>query len=590
MTAYFAPVRELRFVIEELIGLDRVAALPGLEEATPDVVEAVLEEAARLAGEVWSPLNRSGDEAGCRLDETGVHAPAGFREAYQAFVEGGWNGIAADPDWGGQGLPELLACATQEVWNSANMALALCPLLTAGAVLALERHGSDSLKQRFLAPLVSGEWPGTMNLTEPQAGSDLSAINTRAVPEGDHYRITGQKLFITWGDHDMTENIVHLVLARTPDAEAGNRGISMFLVPHRFVDDAGRPGERNDVRCVALEHKLGIHASPTCLLSFGDDGGAVGYLVGEPGRGLHQMFTMMNEARHKVGVQAVGVCERAYQQARDYARERVQGRRPGGSRPAAIIHHPDVRRMLMTMRAGTEAMRALGMLAAAEMDVARRAPDNGDAAAAERRVALLTPLIKGTATELGHELTSLGVQVHGGMGYVEETGAAQYLRDARITTIYEGTTGIQAQDFTLRRVLRDGGETLSAVLDEAEADAAALAERDALAVEGKALRAALDGLRRSTVHLLEHGGEAALAGATPYLMQAGFVLGGWQMGRAAVLADRALEADTPERAFYEAKRATAVFYMRHFLPRADAFGHGVTDDNGATLFLAEEQF
>src|SRR5271165_18758 len=468
MPSYRAPLRDMQFVITELAGLERLATLPGYEEATPDLAEAVLEEAAKLASEVLAPLNQPGDQQGASLTKGGVVAADGFGSAYRQFVENGWNGLAGDPEYGGQGLPALISAATVEIWNSANMSFALCPLLTAGATEALKQHGSRELKARYLAKMVSGEWTGTMNLTEPQAGSDLSAVRAKAVPEGDHYRLYGQKIFITWGDHDMTDNVVHLVLARTPDAPEGVRGISLFLVPKFLIDAEGNPGERNDVRCVSLEHKLGIHASPTCVMSFGDSKGAIGYLVGQENKGLAHMFTMMNEARQKVGLQGIGIAERAYQAARDYARERVQGRSAGqksGDR-VTIIHHPDVRRMLLTMKSQIEAMRAFGYVLAADIDVAHRHPDKAERERRQTRVDLLTPVLKGWCTELGVELASLAIQVFGGLGFIEETGAAQHLRDARIATIYEGTTGIQSADLVGRKLTMDNGRAMATLIDE----------------------------------------------------------------------------------------------------------------------------
>lgn len=575
MTTYRAPTRDLRFVIEELIGLERLAGLADLEAVTPELLEAVLAEAGRLADEVWAPLNITGDRQGCSLTDDAVALPEGFADAYRAFVEGGWNGINAPPEHGGQGLPAVVASATQEMWHGANMALALAPMLSAGATTLLQRHGDASLRERFLGKLVSGEWTGTMDLSEPQAGSDLGQVACRAVPDGDAYRLHGEKIYITWGEHEAAENIIHLVLARTPDAPAGHRGISLFLVPKYLVEADGSLGARNDIHCTALEDKLGIHGSPTCTIAYGDREGAVGYLVGEAHRGLKYMFTMMNEARHKVGLQGVGVAERAYQQAVAFARERIQGRRPGDEAAVPILHHPDVRRMLMTMRAQTEAMRALALLAAAEMDVAEHSPDETARAAAQRRVDLLTPVVKAVATDQAVETASLGIQVHGGMGYVEELGVPQLLRDVRIAPIYEGTNGIQAQDFTLRKVLKDGGETLEGVLAEVDGVVEALRADSALAGLGDGLAEALAALRGSTQRLLRDGADDALVpltAATPYLTQAGLVLGGWLMGRAALVARQQGDAGSGDTAFYTAKLHTARFYMRHVLPRA----HGYT--------------
>ena len=457
---YSPPLKEMRFALD-LAGLAEVAGLPGTGELTPDLVDAVLEEAGKLAAEVLAPLNQPGDKEGSRLENGIVYTPKGFKEAYRRFVEGGWNSVPFAPEHGGQGLPTLIHVALSEMWNAANMSFALCPLLNFGAVEAINAHGSPEQKATYLPKMISGEWCGTMNLTEPQAGSDLSLIKTRAVRDGQHYRITGQKIFITYGDHDFTDNIIHLVLARTPDAPAGTRGISLFVVPKMLVKPDGSLGERNDLRCVSLEHKLGIKASPTAVMAFGDERGAVGYLVGEENRGLAYMFTMMNNARLGVGLEGVAIAERAYQQARDYAKSRVQSRDIASSdeKPVTIIHHPDVRRMLLSMRAQGEAMRALVYYAAALLDLAKRHPDAAARQAHERLVDLLIPVCKAWSTDIGVEIASVGIQVHGGMGYIEETGAAQHYRDARITPIYEGTNGIQANDLMGRKLGRDRGET-----------------------------------------------------------------------------------------------------------------------------------
>ncbi len=591
MTPYNPPVRELRFVIEELIGLERLADLEGLEETTPDLVEAVLEEAGRLASEGWAPHNMTGDQHGCHQEGDRVIVPDVFKTAYQDFVESGWNGMTSPQEWGGQALPELLGSAATEMWNAANPSLALCPLLTAGATELLAQHGNAELQAQYLEKMVSGQWAGTMNLTEPQAGSDLGAVSCKAIPDGDAYRIHGQKIYITWGEHELTENIIHLVLARTPDAPAGHRGISLFLVPKYLPDANGNPETHNDVQCVALEHKLGIHACPTCTLAFGEEKGAIGYLVGELGRGLNHMFTMMNEARHKVGVQSVGIGDRAYQQARAFAADRVQGRLPGAKEPVPIIRHPDVRRMLMTMRAQNEAMRALALLNAVEMDRARHGTSENVRESAQRRVDLFTPLVKAVASDWAIETTSLGIQVHGGMGYVEETGAAQHLRDARIAPIYEGTNGIQAQDFTLRKVLKDDGAALYEVLQEAAATARDLQQSSDLADIGQALDTALEGLRESTELLRRENRNDplfALSAATPFMHQAGIVLGGWLMARAAGLAHEKAQA-TGSDPFYAGKLATARFYLQHVLPRADACKPGVAAGSDLLGALEDEQ-
>jgi alkylation response protein AidB-like acyl-CoA dehydrogenase len=444
MIDYAAPLDDIGFAMTKLAGFDDVAALPGAEDVSLDLVSSIFDEAARFAGGVLSPLNRVGDVQGSHLENGVVRTPEGWAEAYRGFVDGGWNAVPFDPDFGGQGLPWLVSTALQEMWTSANMAFSLCPMLTQGAVEAISHHGSEAQKALFLPKLISGEWTGTMNLTEPQAGSDVGAVRTKAVKSGDHYLITGQKIYITYGDHEMTKNIVHLVLARTPDAPPGVKGISLFIVPKYLLGPDGEIEGRNDLRCASLEHKLGIHASPTAVMAYGDNGGAIGYLVGEENKGLQYMFTMMNNARLAVGLQGVAIAERATQQAVSYARERVQSRDVAGgdAAPVTIIHHPDVRRMLLTMRALTEASRALAYLAAASLDIAKRHPDIEARKARQAMVDLLIPVVKGWSTEVGSEVAAIGVQVHGGMGYIEETGAAQFMRDAKIAEIYEGTNGI----------------------------------------------------------------------------------------------------------------------------------------------------
>jgi len=560
------------------------------------LADAVLEEAAKLASEVLAPLNKTGDEQGASLTRDGVVAAQGFGAAYRQFVENGWNGLGGDSEYGGQGLPGLIAAATVEIWNSANMAFALCPLLTAGAMEALKQHGARELKARYLPKLVSGEWTGTMNLTEPQAGSDLSAVRTKAVPEGDHYRLYGQKIFITWGDHDMTDNVVHLVLARTPDAPEGVRGISLFLVPKVLIDADGNLGERNDVRCVSIEHKLGIHASPTCVMSFGDAQGAIGYLVGQENKGLAHMFTMMNEARQKVGLQGLGIAERAYQAARDYAKERVQGR-PAGQKSGdrvTIIHHPDVRRMLLTMKSQIEAMRAFGYVLAADLDLAHKHPDEAERRRRQARVDLLIPVLKGWCTELAVEVTSLGVQVYGGMGFIEETGACQYLRDARIAPIYEGTTGIQAADLVGRKLPADKGWAMAALIGEMRAVEPQLAQADGadLASIRAALRDGVLALEQATqwvLQTIEQDPDATLAASFSYLMLVGYVCGGWQMARAAVAARACLQSGE-HKGFYRAKIATATFYAEQIMPKANALLSVVKSGASTALALGEECF
>jgi alkylation response protein AidB-like acyl-CoA dehydrogenase len=594
MSDYAAPLADMRFALTEIAGIREIAALPGCEQATDDLVDAVLEEAGKLAGGVLAPLNRDGDQQGSTLENGVVRTPEGFKEAYRHYVEGGWNALPFAPEHGGQGLPMALATAVLEMWNSANMGFALCPLLNVGAVEALTAHGSPELQRLYLPKLISGEWTGTMNLTEPQAGSDVGALRTRAVRDGDRYRITGQKIFITYGEHDMAPNIVHLVLARLPDAPPGTRGISLFLVPKFPVNADGSLGPRNDLRCVSLEHKLGIHASPTCVLAYGDGGGAIGYLVGEENRGMECMFTMMNNARLNVGLQGVAIAERAYQQARDFARQRIQGRPVTATGPGtyAIIHHPDVRRMLLLMRAETEAMRAIAYYAAGAIDRARHHPDGTTRHRQQRRVDLLIPVVKAWCTDLGVEIASLGIQVHGGMGFIEETGAAQHLRDARITPIYEGTNGIQANDLVGRKLLRDRGAAANELIAEMRAIDGALADvrGDDLAALRPPLAAGLDALERVTSWMIEAGENDpphALAGAVPYLKLMGNVAGGWLMAKAALAAQARLAEGAGDTAFHAAKIATARLYAEHVLPAAPALVPAVTGGRTVMAFDLE---
>ncbi len=582
MNSYRAPVREMRFVMDEIAGLSEIAALPGFEEVTPDLADAVLEEAARFTGEVLAPLNRIGDQAGCTLTPAGVSTPPGWSAAYKAFCEAGWNGIASPAEFGGQGLPDTLAIAVKEMVCSANLSFSLGPLLTTGAVEALLTCASDALKSTYLEKMISGEWTGTMNLTEPQAGSDLALIRSRAEPQADgSYRVFGQKIFITYGDHDMTDNIVHLVLARLPDAPAGVKGISMFLVPKFLVNADGSLGARNDAYCVSLEHKLGIHASPTCVMAYGDHGnfggGAVGYLLGEANRGLEYMFIMMNEARLGVGLQGVALGERAYQQALAYAKERQQGRDAlTGAALVTLDHHPDIRRMLMLMKSRVEACRALAYYTAAQLDRAHAVDDPEAAKRALYLAELLIPLAKAGGTEMSIEVTSLGIQIHGGMGFIEETGAAQHWRDARITTIYEGTTGIQANDLIFRKLMRDQGATARLLFAEIQACVAALvaSERPALRQTGQRLGDALRAWIAATEWLAAHaktGLAGVLTAAVPYLNLAVTVTGGWLLGKGALAAARYLDAGEGDPVFYGQRIASARFYADQQLPLAGAY-------------------
>ena len=591
MADYHAPVREMLFAIRELAGLDRLTALPGYGEATPDLVEAVLEQAAQLASEVIAPTNRIGDEQGTRVENGSVVVPEAFRAIYRQYTAGGWAGLTAPVEYGGQGLPFLIGVAVEEMWCAANLAWSLCPLLTEGAARAVEAHATPALRAAYLPKMMSGEWTGTMNLTEPQAGSDLAALRTQAVAEGDHYRLSGQKIYITWGDHDLTENIIHMVLARLPDAPPGVRGISLFLVPKFLLRPDGTPGERNGVRPVSVEHKLGIHGSPTCVLSFEN---AVGYLVGELHNGLAAMFTMMNHARLGVGLEGVAVAERAYQQARSYARDRVQGKVAGEKERAPIIRHADVRRMLLTMKAYIEAMRSIAYVTAADLDLSRRHPDEATRAHHQNRVELMTPVVKGWSTEMGQVLASLGIQIHGGMGYVEETGAAQYLRDARITTIYEGTTGIQANDLVGRKILRDGGDSLRSLIGDIRATEADLGAHPELASIRRSLgegRAAVDAA--GTWLAANHARHPAAPGAASYhvLMLLGTVTGGWQLARAAVIASERLRGGSAaDRDFHATRIITARFYAEQFLPLATAHLRAIEAGPETLLALADDQF
>jgi acyl-CoA dehydrogenase len=578
---YRAPLKDLSFVLNTLLGAQPLAGCPAHAEYCADLADSVLTESARFAEGVLDPLNRSGDQEGAHWSEQGVRSASGFREAYQQFMAGGWPQLRAPADIGGQGMPLLLATAAQETWASANLAFKLCPMLTYGAIHALEITASAELKKRYLPKMVTGEWTGTMVLTESQAGSDLALIRTRAVPQGgdlavDEFRLFGQKIFITWGEHDLTDNIIHMVLARIDGAPEGVRGISLFLVPKVLVGDNGALGERNDLRCVSIEHKLGIHASPTCVMAFGEGAGATGYLVGEANRGLEYMFIMMNAARLGVGLQGYAVAERAFQQAADYARSRLQGRSSARPKAAApIIQHPDVKRMLLEMKAGTEAMRALTLYAAWQLDLAESHSDPAVRARAQAQGDLLIPIVKGWCTEFSVELASTGIQVHGGMGFIEETGAAQWLRDVRITAIYEGTTGIQANDLLGRKLLRDKGAAMMHLLAQIEEELGAASHSNATCYEALA---GLRLLRAATGKLLELGAadaDRALAVAVPYLMLCGFVLGGWLMARAARLVGAPGAVSGKE--FNASKLATARAYVGQLLPRARGYAHIVTD-------------
>ncbi len=594
---YRAPLKDMQFVLQELCQLEQLSRLPGCEEATPDLVEAILQEGGKFASEVLAPLNRVGDKEGCRWQDDAVRTPTGWREAYEQFCAAGWTALACDPAYGGQGLPKLVSTPVMELWKSANMAFSLCPMLTQGAIEALMLCGSEAQKQKYLPAMISGRWTGTMNLTEPQAGSDLSAVRTRAEPVGDGtYRLFGQKIFITYGEHDMAENIVHLVLARLPDAPEGVKGISLFVVPKYLVNADGSLAARNDVRCVSIEHKLGIHGSPTCVMSYGDNGGAIGELVGEPNRGLEYMFIMMNEARFAVGMEGLAISERAYQQALRYAQERIQGFEVGqkGGPRVSILRHPDVRRMLMAIKASTEAMRAMAYHVAAAFDWAHHHPDETVRQRSQAYVELMIPVVKGWCTERAIVNTSLAVQVHGGMGYIEETGVAQHFRDARITTIYEGTTAIQANDLIGRKIARNGGVIAQGLMQEMQGTVAALQAQGDAVLSGIAARlaAGIEAMAQGVRFIVENyrsDPKAAHAASVPLLELFGIVCGGWQMARAALVASERLAAGVgDEEAFYRSKLATARFFSEHFLVQAPALAQTVLAGAPATLALADD--
>ncbi|NMG76417.1 acyl-CoA dehydrogenase [Aromatoleum diolicum] len=584
MSQYVAPTQTMRFIIEDLVGLENIAGLPGFEEATPDLAAAILDEAAKFAQEVIAPLNRVGDVQGCSVEDGVVRTPDGWREAYRAFCEGGWSTIGAPAEFGGQNMPKLLATAVTEMVQSSNLAFSLLPVLTDGASAALLTAASAELKQKYLPKMISGEWSGTMNLTEPQAGSDIAAIRTRAEPADDgSYRVVGQKIFITYGEHELAENIIHLVLARLPDAPAGVKGISLFVVPKFLVNDDGSLGERNDVRCVSLEHKLGIHGSPTCVMAFGDQGGATGYLVGLPNRGLEYMFIMMNEARFGVGMQGIAIAERAFQQAQAYANERVQGRDAvTGADNVPISAHPDVRRMLLLMQTRTQAARMLAYWVAGQFDVAHAHPDALRRERARQVVDLLIPIVKGWSTEVGNDSTHLGVQIHGGMGFIEETGAAQHLRDARILTIYEGTTGIQANDLLMRKLMRDGGERLMLLLAGMHDDVESLKAIDdkAIAAFVPRLAACISVFENAAWKLIDRARSDVGAGlwvAVPFLTLAGVACGAWMWGKAALAAHRKLGEGEGDAAFHRAQISQAAFYMAHVATQAEGLAATVVE-------------
>ncbi|MDO8770149.1 MAG: acyl-CoA dehydrogenase [Burkholderiaceae bacterium] len=599
---YRAPLKDMLFNMQHLAKIDQVAELPGFEDAGFDTAQAVLQECAKFNEGVLSPLNWEGDINPSSFKDGVVTTTPGFKAAFKQFAEGGWQGLQHPQDFGGQGLPKTIGAACIEMINSANMSFALCPLLTDGAIEALLTAGSDELKATYLEKLISGEWTGTMNLTEPQAGSDLAMVRTRAEPLPDGtYKLFGTKIFITYGEHDMAENIVHLVLARVQGAPEGVKGISLFVCPKFMVgkDGTGQQvlGARNDVHCVSIEHKMGIKASPTAVLQYGDNGGAIGYLVGQENRGLEYMFIMMNAARYAVGMQGIAVAERAYQKAVQFAKDRVQSRPVDGSMAtsATIIHHPDVKRMLMTMRAYTEGCRAMASVAAAAYDASHHHPD---ADVRKQNLAFyefMVPLVKGYSTEMSLEVTSLGVQVHGGMGFIEETGAAQYYRDAKILTIYEGTTAIQANDLVGRKTARDGGQTAKAIAGQIEVTEAELAKRGspaalAVAKHLTAARLAFIDVVNFVAGNTKASPNAVFSGSVPYLMLAGNLMAGWQMARGLLAAEGQLAAGTEDAAFMQAKIITAQFYAEHLLCKAPGMRGSIVDGADCVTALALDAF
>ncbi|APV51292.1 acyl-CoA dehydrogenase [Betaproteobacteria bacterium GR16-43] len=594
MAEYIAPIKDMQFVLKHVVGLDQVNTLPGHEEMTEDVVDAILEEAGKLATEVLSPLNATGDRNPSKWKDGAVTTPPGFKDAYWQYVNAGWGNILSPTKFGGQGLPHLMATPVEEMWGSANLAFKLCPMLTQGAIEAIEYVGPEALRAKFLPNMISGKWTGTMNLTEPQAGSDLSLVRTKATPQADGtFRLKGQKIFITYGEHDYTENIIHLVLARIDGAPEGVKGISLFVVPKFNVKADGSIGDRNDVKCVSIEHKLGIHASPTAVMAYGEKDGAVGYLVGEANRGLEYMFIMMNAARLSVGLEGVAVAERAYQRALGWSRERLQGRPAGGgAKTAPIVQHPDVKRMLLTMKSITEASRALAYWTSAILDRAREHPDEDERKRSQAMVDFLIPIVKGWSTENGIDVASLGVQVHGGMGFIEETGAAQHLRDARITTIYEGTTGIQANDLVGRKIGREQGVTALAILAEVDKVAAELgASSDAnLKDIGSGLAAAAARSKEAVQWIAKSFGTnpAAVAAGSVYVLKLlGITLGGWMLGRSALIATKQLAAGQGDAAFLKGKVLTARFYADHILAQAPSLSAAAIKGGDSVLAVEE---
>ena len=595
---YTAPLKDMRFVLDAVVDIEKLTRLPAFAQATPDVVEAVLEEAAKLAANVWAPVNKSGDKQPPKLEGDTVKTSPGFKDAYTQFAEGGWGGLTSPAEYGGQGLPWCLGMAVNEMWQSANVALSLCPLLTAAAIDAIEHHGTDAQKKLYLEKMISGEWTGTMNLTEPQAGTDLAAIRTIAKKNGDHYLMKGQKIYITFGEHDFTPNIIHLVLARIDGLPEGNDGLGLFIVPKFLVNADGSLGARNDVRAVSLEHKLGIHGSPTCVMQFGDKGGATAYLVGNAGEGLKNMFTMMNNARLGVGLQGVAVQEAAYQHALAYAKDRVQSSKIGdkSGKRVAIIEHPDIRRMLMTMKANAEAARALAYYAGVQVDLLRHAETEAERAKAQQRVDLLTPLVKAWSTDMAVEGASTGIQIHGGMGFIEETGAAQYLRDARILPIYEGTNGIQANDLVFRKVIRDEARAARAFMHDVRdcLQGLTLKPSDDLDVIQSHLQKAVAALQETTNWVMMSNAKkdynALAASAVPYLRQFALVAGGYMMARMAFSAHMSLHDGPTDAHFLSSKLVTARFFCEAILPQVHGLSASIMGGHTVACQMANDQF
>jgi len=592
--SYTAPVKEMLFVMQDIADIDKVASIPGFEDYGYDTAAAVLEESAKFCNEVMAPLNWDGDVKPSSWKDGEVTTTPGFKDAFKQFAEGGWQGVIHPGEYGGQGFPKVIATACTEMLNAANMSFALCPMLTDGAIEALLTAASDELKDRYIPKMVTGEWTGTMNLTEPQAGSDLAAVRTKAEPQGDGtYKVFGTKIFITYGEHDMADNIVHLVLARCPGAPEGVKGISLFVVPKFMVNADGSLGARNDVHCVSIEHKLGIKASPTAVLQFGDHGGAIGYLVGEENRGLEYMFIMMNAARFAVGMQGVAIADRAYQKAVQYAKDRTQSKDLAGSaEPVAIIHHPDVKRMLMTMRAYTEGARAMAYMAAALSDEAHHGQDEATRQQSLAFYEYMVPLVKGFSTEMSVEVASLGVQVHGGMGFIEETGAAQFYRDARILPIYEGTTAIQANDLVGRKTYRDGGKvakSIAVLIQQTEAELAHSGTPAAKAMlkHLSTARASFETVVDYVVANFKSDIKGVFAGSVAYLRLAGLLMSGWQMARALLAAEAKLDSD---QEFFSAKVATARFHAEYLLSQVPGIAVSILEGGATVNALTADQF